>query len=316
MQPLHGKVAVVAGATRGAGRGIACTLGEAGATVYCTGRSVRGKLSTISRPETIDETAEMVTARGGVGLWAQVDHTQPDQVQALFKQVAEERHGRLDILVNNISGDWNLKVNGIFPNSANPASQWKHFWAASLAHGLQAQQDGVQAHLIASHYAVPLMVANGHGLIIEVTDANHFGYNDCGVFYSLTKASAVLLAYYMAEELRGYNVAAVALTPGDMLSEVRLEQEVGPNANWDEIRKTPGLAKAESCFYVGRAAAALAADPNIMARSGHALSTGQLAREYGFTDIDGTRPIWYPGEGVFQKNGNFVVQEDGALSKQ
>jgi NAD(P)-dependent dehydrogenase (short-subunit alcohol dehydrogenase family) len=308
MQPLRGKVAVVAGATRGAGRGIACMLGEAGATVYCTGRSLRGKPSPIERPETIEETAEMVAARGGVGLWAQVDHTQPDQVEALFERVRQEQQGRLDILVNNISGDWHLRVNGAVACSGNPASGWKPFWGASLANGLQAQLDGVHAHLITSHYAARPMVANRQGLIVEVTDGNYVGYNDCGVYYSLTKASAVLLAAYMAEELRGYNVAAVAITPGDMMSEMRLEREAPAAQNWAELRQIPGLSRAESCFYVGRAVVALAADPNILAKTGHALSAGHLAREYGFTDVDGTQPSAYVGEGVLEKNGTFALR--------
>ena len=310
MQTLQGKVAVVAGATRGAGRGIACMLGEAGAIVYCTGRSVRGQRSAFNRPENIEETAEMVTAHGGVGHWAQVDHTQPGRVQALFERVRQEQQGRLDILVNNISGDWNLAENGYIPCSGNPNARWKPFWTASLEQGLQAQRDGVSTHVITSHYAAQLMVANQQGLIVEVTDANHLGYNDCGVFYTLTKAAAVLLAYYMSEELRPHHVAVVAITPGDMLSENRLEHETSGQTDWGEIRKIPGLAQAESCFYIGRAVAALAADPQIMAKSGHALSAGQLAREYGFTDVDGAQPISYTGEGVFQRNRNFVVAKD------
>jgi len=311
MQPLKGKVAVVAGATRGAGRGIARMLGEAGATVYCTGRSVRGKPSVANRSETIEETAELVTARGGVGLWVQVDHTQPAQVRALFERVKQEQRGRLDILVNDLSGDWNLMEHGILPYASNPASQWKPFWATSLEKGLQAQQDGVDSHIITSHYAAQLMVVNRQGLIIEVTDANHLGYNNCGIFYSLTKASAVLLAYFMAEELREHNIAVVSLTPGDMLSEVRLEREGEglTEENWGEIKNKPSLANKESCFYIGRAVVALATDPTIMAKTGHALSAGYLAREYGFTDVGGTQPIWYVGEGIFS-NGNFVVQED------
>ena len=296
---------------RGAGRGIARMLGEAGATVYCTGRSVRGKPSVANRSETIEETAELVTARGGVGLWVQVDHTQPAQVRALFERVKQEQRGRLDILVNDLSGDWNLMEHGILPVASNPASQWKPFWAASLEKGLQAQQDGVDSHIITSHYAAQLMVVNRQGLIIEVTDANHLGYNNCGIFYSLTKASAVLLAYFMAEELREHNIAVVSLTPGDMLSEVRLEREGEGLAeeNWGEIKNKPSLANKESCFYIGRAVVALATDPKIMAKTGHALSAGYLAREYGFTDVGGTQPIWYVGEGIFS-NGNFVVQED------
>jgi NAD(P)-dependent dehydrogenase (short-subunit alcohol dehydrogenase family) len=311
MNSLSGKVAVVAGATRGAGRGIACMLGEAGATVYCTGRSTREKRSSIGRPETIEETAQMVTEYGGVGLWAQVDHADPGQVNSLFERISREQHGRLDILVNDLSGDWNIEPQVLRGRKNNP--QWKPFWACSLEKGLQAQEDGVQAHLITSYYAAQLMVPNGQGLIVEVTDGNHLGYNDCGVFYSLTKTSAILQAYLMAEELREHNVAVVALTPGDMLSERRLQAEVSPQSSWAEIRKTPGLAKAESCFYIGKAVVALATDPRIMLKSGRALSVGQLAQQYGFTDVDGTQPIWYRGEGTFRDNTEFQREVEFTL---
>jgi NAD(P)-dependent dehydrogenase (short-subunit alcohol dehydrogenase family) len=303
MGQLKGKVAVVTGATRGAGRGIACALGDAGATVYCTGRSTRGKPSPIGRPETIGETAEMVTARGGVGIWAQVDHTQPDQVKALFERIKEEQNGCLDILVNDISGDWHVDWKIHF------GGEGLRFWEHSLERGLLAQQTGVHSHIITSHYAAQLMVKRRQGLIVEVNDGNQMAYNNCGLFYSLTKTSAILLAYFMSEELRRYNVAVVSLTPGDMLSEKRLELESITGETWAEIRKKPGLEKAESCLYTGRAVVALAADPEIMAKTGHALSTGYLARGYGFTDVDGTQPMWYVGEGMFD-NGNFVVQKD------
>ncbi len=300
---LAEKVAVVAGATRGAGRGIACMLGEAGATVYCTGRSVKGKPSPIGRPETIEETAEMVTARGGVGIWAQVDHTKPDQVKALFERIREEQNGCLDILVNDISGDWHVDWKTHFGRKG------LRFWEHSLENGLQAQQAGVHSHIITSHYAAQLLVKRRQGLIVEVNDGNQMAYNNCGLFYSLTKASAILLAYFMSEELRKYNVAVVSLTPGNMLSEMRLDLEGMADETWAEIKKKPGQKKAESCLYTGRAVVALATDPTIMAKTGHALSTGYLAREYGFTDVDGTQPMWYVGEGAFS-NGNFVVQKD------
>jgi NAD(P)-dependent dehydrogenase (short-subunit alcohol dehydrogenase family) len=303
MTQLKGKVAVVTGATRGAGRGIACALGDAGATVYCTGRSMRGKLSPIGRPETIEETAEMVTARGGVGIWAQVDHTDPNQVKELFERIREEQNGCLDILVNNISGDehreWNPLVGG----------DELRFWERSLEKGLLMQTTGVHSHIITSYYAAQLMVKQRQGLIVEINDGNYLAYNNCGVFYSLTKTSAILLAYFMSEELYEYDVAVVSLTPGDMLSEKRFELENITDETWAEIRKKPGLEKAESCLYTGRAVIALATDPKIMTKTGHALSTGYLAREYGFTDVDGAQPMWYVGEGKFS-NGNFVVQEN------
>jgi NAD(P)-dependent dehydrogenase (short-subunit alcohol dehydrogenase family) len=247
----------------------------------------------------------MVTARGGRGLWVKMDHTQPEQVRALFERVRREQRGRLDILVNDLSGDWDIEPEHLRGRKHNPL--WKPFWACSLDNGLQAQRDGVQSHLITSYYAAPLMAENRRGLIVEVTDGNHFGYNDCGVFYSFTKTSAILLAHLMAEEFREYGVAVVALTPGDMLSEVRLEREAVAQADWGQIRNTPGLAKAESCIYTGRAVVALASDSQIMAKSGRALSVGHLAREYGFTDVDGTQPISYGGEGVFRGDGSFVV---------
>lgn len=303
MGQLKEKVAVVTGATRGAGRGIACALGDAGATVYCTGRSTRGHPSPIGRPETIEETAEMVTARGGVGVWAQVDHTQPDQVKTLFERIGEEQNGCLDILVNDISGDWHVDWRAQF------GRRGLRFWEHSLENGLLAQQAGVHSHIITSHYAAQLMVKRRQGLIVEVNDGNKMAYNNCGLFYSLTKTSAILLAHFMAEELRKYNVAVVALTPGDMLSEMRLELEGITDESWAEIRKKPGLKKAESCLYTGRAVVAIATDPNIMTKTGHALSTGCLAREYDFTDVDGTQPMWYVGEGMFD-DGNFVVQKN------
>lgn len=302
MEQLKGKVAVVAGATRGAGRGIACALGDAGATVYCTGRSIRGDPSSIGRPETIEETAEMVTAHGGEGIWAQVDHTKPEQVKALFERIKEEQDGCLDILVNDISGDWHVDWKTSFGRSG------QRFWKHSLEKGLLVQQAGVHSHIITSHYAAQLMVKRRQGLIVKVNDGNQMAYNNCGLFYSLTKTSAILLAYFMSEELRSYNVAVVSLTPGDMLSEMRRELEGIADESWAEIREKPGLKKAESCLYTGRAVVALATDPKIMAKTGHALSTGYLAREYGFTDVDGSQPMWYVGEGIFE-NGNFVVEK-------
>jgi NAD(P)-dependent dehydrogenase (short-subunit alcohol dehydrogenase family) len=304
MQPLKGSVAVVAGATRGAGRGIACMLGEAGATVYCTGRSVRGNPSPINRPETIEETAEMVTARGGLGMWVQVDHTQPDQVESLFERIKEEQRGRLDILVNDISGDWHIDPGMLSGKVFRP------FWEYSLEKGLMAQRDGVHSHVITNYYAAPLMVERHQGLIVEVNDGNHLGYNNCGVYYSLSKTSVVLLAYLMSEELRGHNVAVVSLTPGWLRSESMLEGFGVTEGNWqDALEKNPDFASSETPFYIGRAVVALASDPNIMEKTGHALSAGYLAREYGFTDVDGSLPPGYCKEGVF-RDGRFVTLED------
>jgi NAD(P)-dependent dehydrogenase (short-subunit alcohol dehydrogenase family) len=305
-KPLEGKVAVVAGATRGAGRGIACMLGAAGATVYCTGRSVRGSPSSIQRPETIEQTAEMVTAHGGVGIWAQVDHREPQQVQALFERVRQEQ-GRLDILVNNMSGDQFL-TKGMC-SGKEPVS----FWDYPIAKGLAVQQNGVHTHLITSFYAAPLMIERRRGLIVEITDGNRLAYNGVGVYYSLSKTGLVLLAYLMSEELKEHSVAAVSLTPGWLRSEDMLDGFGVTEANWrDAIAENPRFEWSETPFYIGRAVVALATDPNVMAKTGHALSAGCLAREYGFADVDGSQPpgydVWVGGgiaEGVFSE-GCFV----------
>lgn len=302
MQPLKGKVAVVAGATRGAGRGIACALGEAGATVYCTGRSVKGNLSPINRPETIDETAEMVTACGGVGMWAQVDHTKPDQVKDLFERVKNEQGGDLDILVNDISGDSFLEWD-------KWEGEWNTpFWELTLEKGLQMQIQGVHTHIITSYYAIPLMIECRQGLVVEVTDGNSLEYRG-RLFYDLAKVSAIRLAYAMSVDLRRYNIAVVALTPGYLRSEAMLDSFGVTAENWREgIEKDPNFERSETSFYIGRAVAALAADPNVMEKSGRALSAGQLARDYGFADVDGKQPMWYRGEGEFNKE-KFAIQE-------
>lgn len=297
MQSLKGKVAVVAGATRGAGRGIACMLGQAGATVYCTGRSIRDNPSPYKRPETIEETADMVTDYGGKGIWVQVDHTQTDQVEELFKRINQEQDGRLDVLVNDIPGDWHLEwVTKGF--SAQP------FWKHTLDAGLAVQQYGVHTHIITNHYAAQQMIRNRTGLIVEITDGNCLQYN-CNLYNSLAKSSAVLLAYFMAEELKPYNVAAVSLTPGMLRSEAMLEAFDVTVETWTEaIEKDSDLANSETPFYVGRAVVALASDPHIMLRTGHALSSGYLAREYGFVDVDGNQPPGYCPESGF-RNGEF-----------
>jgi NAD(P)-dependent dehydrogenase (short-subunit alcohol dehydrogenase family) len=308
-QKLSGPVAVVAGATRGAGRGIACMLGEAGATVYCTGRSVKGDPSPIARPETIEETAAMVTSRGGAGIWARVDHNVPRQVRALFERVQREQ-GRLDILVNNMSGDQHL-TRGMLCGR-EPVS----FWDYPIEKGLATQRNGVHTHLITSHFAAPLMIAHRRGLIVEVTDGNRLAYNGVGVYYSLSKTTPVLLAYLMSEELKPYNVAVVSLTPGWLRSESMLDGFGVTEDNWqDVVEENPDFAKSETPFYIGRAVVALAADPNVMDRTGHALSAGYLAREYGFPDVDGTQPPGYAWggidirEGIF-KGGRFLSLDD------
>jgi NAD(P)-dependent dehydrogenase (short-subunit alcohol dehydrogenase family) len=296
MKPLEGKVAVVAGATRGAGRGIACMLGEAGATVYCTGRSIRGHPSPIGRPETVEETAEMVTEYGGKGLWAQVDHTQPDQVKALFERVKDEQEGHLDVLVNDMTGDWYVETH--LP-----------FWEHSLEKGLLAQQNGIVSHIITSYYAARLMVARKQGLIVEVNDGNGLGYN-VNFFYSLNKNAAILLAYFYSVELRKHRVAAVCITPGYLRSEAMLECFGVSEENWqDGIEQDPIWADSETPYYIGRAVAALAADPKTLRKTGRALSSGWLARDYGFTDVDGRQPPgYYPKEGVFTRRRGFEIR--------
>lgn len=290
MKPLTNKVAVVAGATRGAGRGIACMLGEAGATVYCTGRSTRARLKSRrsgnmapfaleGRPETIEETAELVSRYGGVGIPVQVDHTDEEQVEHLFVQVQGEQ-GKLDILVNDIWGGDEL-------------SEWgQPFWELSIQKGLLMQQRGVHTHIITSCYAAPLMVARRQGLIIEITDGDSSAYRG-NLFYDLAKSSVIRLAYAMAEELRPHNITALALTPGFLRSEAILEHFGVTEANWQEgATKDPHFIASETPYYIGRAVAALAADPNVFQKSGKALSSWNLAMEYGFKDIDGRQPNW------------------------
>lgn len=279
MQKLTGKIAIVTGATRGAGRGIACMLGEAGATVYCTGRSVRGNPATGNRPETIEETAEMVAAYGGVGIPVQVDHTVETQVEALIERVKKEQ-GRLDLLVNDVWGGDELMEWG------------KPFWEQSLQKGLLMQQRGIHTHLITSYYAVPFMVEQGHGLILEITDGDNFSYRG-NLFYDLAKISVIRLAYGMAEELRSHNITAIAVTPGFLRSEAMLDHFGVTEANWqDGAKKDPHFIASETPFYIGRAVAALAADPDVSKKSGQVWSTWKLVEEYGFSDIDGRQPHW------------------------
>ena len=289
MKKLKGKVAVVAGATRGTGRGIACALGEAGATVYCTGRSTRenrparrpnraAPFDLANRPETIEETAEMVTARGGKGIHVQVDHTSEEQVAALFKRVKKERR-RLDILVNDVWGGDEL-------------TEWKPFWKLSAEKGLLMLRRAVFSHIITSRHAAPLMVEQKRGLIVEVTDGDGLNYRGA-LFYDLVKVSVIRLAFDMAEELRRHKVAAVALTPGFLRSEAMLEHMGVTEENWREgAKKTVSFIESETPLFAGRAVAALAADPKVLSKSGKVLSSWNLAREYGFKDADGRQPMF------------------------
>jgi NAD(P)-dependent dehydrogenase (short-subunit alcohol dehydrogenase family) len=279
IQTLKGKIAVVAGATRGAGRGIACMLGEAGATVYCTGRSVRGQPATANRPETIEETAEMVNGYGGVGIPVQVDHTVEAQVETLFERVKIEQ-GRLDVLVNDIWGGDEL-------------SEWgKPFWELAVSPGLLMLQRGLHTHLITSRYGVPLMIEQRAGLVIEITDGDTAAYRG-NLYYDLVKSSVIRVAYGMAEELRPYNITAVAVTPGFLRSEAMLDLFGVTEANWQKgAKEDPHFIASETPYFVGRAIAALAADPQVFQKSGQMLSSWSLSDEYGFSDIDGRQPHW------------------------
>lgn len=277
---LAGKVAVVAGATRGAGRGIATMLGAEGATVYVTGRSVRGNVATEGRTETIEETAELVTSLGGIGIPVRVDHTVEDDVRALFDQVRREQNGQLDVLVNDVWG-------------GDALTNWgQPFWEHSLSNGLLMQNRAVQSHMITSYYGAPLMVERGQGLIIEITDGDDYNYRG-NLYYSLVKISNIHLAQAMAADLRPHNVTALALTPGFLRSEAMLDLFGVTESNWREgAAKDPHFIASETPIYVGRAVAALAADPHVAEKSGQSLSTWGLSEHYDYTDQDGTRPHW------------------------
>jgi NAD(P)-dependent dehydrogenase (short-subunit alcohol dehydrogenase family) len=278
---LKGKVALVSGATRGGGRGIAVALGEAGATVYATGRSTRERRSEIDRPETIEETAELVTEAGGEGIAVAADHLDPAQVAALVERIDSEQ-GRLDVLVNDIWGSEHL-------------FEWdKPVWEHDLERGLRLLRLAIDTHLITSHHALPLLVREPGGLVVEVTDgtaeynADHYRVN---TFYDLAKSSVIRLAWAMGQELAPHGGTAVALTPGWMRSELMLEHHGVSEENWrDGTERAPHFCISESPRFVGRAVAALAADPDVARWNGQSLSSGGLAQEYGFTDLDGTRP--------------------------
>jgi NAD(P)-dependent dehydrogenase (short-subunit alcohol dehydrogenase family) len=281
-KPLAGKVALVAGATRGGGRGTAVALGESGATVYCTGRSTRQRRSDYDRPETIEETAELVTAAGGVGIAIAVDHLEADQVEALVQRIDAES-GRLDVLVNDVWGG-----EGLFEWST---PVWEH----DLANGLRMLRLGLETHLITSHFALPLLIRRPGGLVVEMTDGtgeyNGEHYRD-PIFYDLVKSGVIRLAFAQAEELAPHRCTAIALTPGWMRSEMMLDNFRVTEENWrDAAAFQPHFAAiSESPRFVGRAVAALAADPEVHRRNGGSFSSGGLAREYGFTDVDGSQP--------------------------
>ena len=281
MKMLEGKVALVAGATRGAGRGIAVELGAAGATVYCTGRSTANQRSEMNRPETIEETAALIEQAGGQGIAVAVDHLQPPQVQQLVQRI-EREHGRLDILVNDIWGgdhfiQWNTPV-------------WDH----SLENGLRMLHLAIDTHIITSHFALPLLIKNPGGLVVEVTDGTA-EYNDdhyrVSLFYDLAKTSVIRMAWSLAQELKPHQCTAVALSPGWLRSEQMLDNYGVKEENWrDATEKQPHFIITETPRYVGRAVAHLAADKEVARWNGQSLSSGQLAKIYGFTDVDGSQP--------------------------
>ncbi len=276
---LSGRVAVVAGATRGGGRGIALALAAAGATVYATGRSTPGHPSPMRRPETIDETAARIRAAGGLGIAVAVDYRREDAVEALFGRVMAAE-GRLDVLVNSIWG-------------GDPLTRWREpFWRHPLHDGLALLHQAVDTHLTASRYAAAIMAERRTGLIVEVTDGVGYRYRG-SLYYSLAKVAAVHAAEGMARDLAPFGVTALSLTPGFLRSEAVLDHFGVSEATWREaIAKDPHFAFSETPLYLGRAVAALAADPDVGALAGESLATWDLAKRYGFTDADGTRPDW------------------------
>lgn len=291
MQRLKGKIAVVTGASRSAGRGIALVLGEEGATVYVTGRSVRGKQATDFARAIIEDTAEQVTVRGGVGIPVRCDHSVDEQVRELFDRVRQEC-GRLDILVNNAWGGYETI------NKVNGESDWQEwlapFWKQPLSRWDVMFKVGVRSHLVSSFFAMPLMLPYQQGLVVNTTFWDRDKYHPPLPYY-LAKATVNRMAYAMALELREHNIAVVALSPGWMRGENILQKYQTDDLN---AHKIEDLLKSESTQYVGRAVVALATDPDVMQKSGHVLKVGDLAREYGFTDVDGRQvpPFMIPEE--------------------
>jgi NAD(P)-dependent dehydrogenase (short-subunit alcohol dehydrogenase family) len=270
-KPLEGKIAVVAGATRGAGRGIATALGEAGATVYCTGRSVPGSAGMKNRPETINETADIVSARGGRGIAVRVDHTVPEEVAALF-----ERVGQFDILVNDIWGGDDLVEWG------------KKLWETKLGDGLTLVDRAIKTHVITSYHGLPRLRPGG--LVVEITDGDAFFYRG-HFFYDLVKTTIIRMAFALSQELNERGIPAVAVTPGFLRSEWMLDHLGVTEANWqDATKNVKEFIASETPLFVGRCVAALAADPQIMTKNGRVFASWDLAQEYAVDDADGTRP--------------------------
>ncbi|MEV0374428.1 SDR family oxidoreductase [Streptomyces sp. NPDC050636] len=294
---LRGRVAVVAGATRGAGRGIAAALGEAGATVICTGRSSSAGTAAIqsdyARSETIEETAGLVNSLGGVGIAVQVDHLDSEQVGRLAQRVRDE-HGRLDVLVNDIWGGEVLK--GRPPEWNTPV--WQH----DLDKGLRILRLAVETHLVTSHHLLPLLINQPGGLLVEVTDGTTDFNADqyrISVYYDLAKVAVNRLAFSQGHELEPYGATALALTPGWLRSEMMLDNFGVTEDNWRDALQgavegypaaPKGFETSESPRYIGRAVAAVAADPARARWNQWSVTSAELAREYGFTDIDGSQP--------------------------
>ncbi|TCC54585.1 SDR family oxidoreductase [Kribbella pittospori] len=281
MKPLAGKVALVTGATRAAGRGIAVQLGAAGATVYVTGRTTRAGRSEMNRPETIEDTAELVDQAGGHGIAVPVDHLVPEQVRDLIDRIEREQ-GALHILVNDIWGQ-------------HGEPEWdKTVWESDLEDGLRLLRLGIDTHVITSHYALPLLIKSPGGLVIEMTDGTN-DYNAhtyrVSFFYDVAKGAVGRMAFALAHELDKHEATAVLLTPGWLRSEAMLEGFGVTEETWrDATERIPHFAISESPSYVGRAVAALAADPDVRRWNGKSTSSGELAQVYGFTDLDGSRP--------------------------
>ena len=278
---------MVAGATRGAGRGIAAALGEAGATVICTGRTTRSQRSEYDRPETIEETAELVTQLGGTGIAVPVDHLESEQVARLAARIRQD-YGGIDVLVNDIWGGETLK--------GGPDEWNKPIWEVSLEKGLRILRLAIDTHLITSHHLLPLLIGKPGGLLVEVTDgpaeynASHYRIS---VYYDLAKVAVARLAYSQGHELAPHGATAVCITPGWLRSELMLEHYGATEANWRDAQAPPSFALSETPRYVGRAVAALASDPDRARWNQKSVTSGQLASEYGFTDMDGSRPdIW------------------------
>jgi NAD(P)-dependent dehydrogenase (short-subunit alcohol dehydrogenase family) len=273
-------IALVTGGTRGAGRAIAVELGAVGATVYVTGRTTRAARSPVGRPETIEDTADLVTAAGGTGIAVRCDHMVPAEVDALVERIEREQGGRLDVLVDDTWGGERL-------------IEFKPIWEVDLDKALQMVRNGLETHLITLNKVLPLLVRRQQGLVIELTDGDDtFNEHYRGALaYDLVKVAITRLGKMLAEEVSPHNITSVSLTPGFLRSEEMLEHFGVTEANWrDGIANDKWFAISETPHYVGRAVAALATDPEVVRWSGRSLSAGQLAKVYGFTDLDGSQP--------------------------